>query len=242
MKNNLSKIVLCNIITIVLSSAVYSQGINSYQENRPPDNQSLAINTQKNDEVREEKAKFFLFGKKKYSQAASFNPDADYVAKVDGKTFVKRNGKFLPVRHERIVGEMKVMREGKIIKKDGSVSFLEEGEAMTMEGYVVEADETAILKERVSVMDEGYNALQESKWEMQDALFMLNLKAMLMDKKMNLVNQKMMLMMEYMDKPHLTYRAIREYRENISLLDTAILDTDSDIREINDLLQGMDEE
>lgn len=245
MEKSILKIVLCNLITLVLSASVYSQDKNI---ERPAisEGKLIAFNTLVNKkakeaiskEAREDKVLIPLMKMKVTAKNATFNSKADYITIVDGKAFVKKNGKFLPVGNERVVAGMKVHQSGRIEKKDGSARMLQEGEAMTMDGTVVKANQTAILKEQVRTLYETCNALNESKWKSQDEIGMLKRKALLMNKKMDLVNQKMMLTVEFMENNSKTHQDREEYKESISLLDKAIENTETDIREIDEVMPG----
>jgi len=255
MEKNILKIVLCNLITLVLSASVYSQDKNSiYGQDKNKDGveiseaKLIALNMLVKKKAKEaskeviskegkdEKVLIPLMKKKAVAKNATFNSKADYITMIDGKAFVKKNGKFLPVANERVVGEMKVHHSGKIEKMDGSAEVLQEGEAMTMDGYIVKANQTEILKERVRTLYETCNSLNESKWRMQDEVGMLKRKSILMNKKMDLVNQKMILMMDYIGNTTKTHQEREEYQESISLLDKAIKDAEIDIREIDELM------
>jgi hypothetical protein len=248
MEKSILKIVLCNLITLVLSASVYSQDKNKEKADISQV-KLIALNTLVSNkakeviskEAKEEKVMPPLMKKKVVAKKATFNSKADYITMVDGKAFVKKNGKFLPVSNERVVGGMKVHQSGRVERKDGSASILQEGEAMTMEGTVVKVNQTTILKEQVRTLYETCNTLKESKWKTDDEVGMLKRKSILMNKKMDLVNQKMMVMVEYMENSSKTHQDREEYQESISLLDKAIENTEIDIREIDELMPKEDQ-
>lgn len=236
---------MCNIITMAVSFSVYAQpgsgqGSNDKMKvevitmNKDPYAETMLISEKKSEKSKEDKKS--NNARAASSEKTSMGAQAEYITKVDGKIFVKKNGKFLHVQNERMVEDMKVMCDGKIIMEDGSQEYLLEGEAMTMEGSIMKADEVRVLKERVREIDETCTALNKSNWEMLDVIQMLRVKTKLMDEKMDLVNHKLILMVDHMSKNHKTRKEIEEYEENISLLDAAIQNADIDIREIENLM------
>lgn len=133
---------------------------------------------------------------------------------------------------------MKVNTEGRVIKEDGSEAILKDGEAMTVEGQLVKSKEKDFLKERIKMNYDEVVSLEQSKWEMQETIFMFVLKARLMDQKMDLINQKMMIVLDFMNKPKNKRKHLREYIENIAVLDEAIKEVDFKIREVDALMNG----
>jgi hypothetical protein len=229
------KLLLCYVVTLALSISVYGQ---ENKEVKVNEEQLISLSTKDKNKVKDKEGDSKVkrvFAKKR---RGSFNATSDYIVLVDGKPFVNKNGTFLPVKSERVVGSMKVNASGKVVNKDGAEILLNEGEAVNMKGETAKANEAVILKKRVRLMDENLQTLEKTSFETYDNFRMLNYKVKWMNTKMDLANQKTLLMLEYISKPKMNHKEIEEYRDNLEKIDEAMEFAEYKIKDVEKLMCG----
>jgi hypothetical protein len=67
--------------------------------------------------------------------------DEDMIMMKDGRVMIVRNGEMVPMEEEMTMSDGKrVSMDGKVVMPDGTSRFLMEGEAMDMDGRLVDAE------------------------------------------------------------------------------------------------------
>jgi len=170
------------------------------------------------------------------SQIQPLDPDKDYVIMTEGETYIRKNGKLMEVKNDRMIEGMRVTPQGKVFKRDGSQCILENGQALTMEGKVIKINESQFLSERMKAMQEQCMAMMEASIETEQNLSMMNEKIRLLNKKTELLNKKMNLVNQQMSKGK------KVSKDEQETLNQTMAGLDQELRDTEVKLQQLDEE
>lgn len=215
MKNNMIPPVIFSIITLMMSFSVYGQnsvqGVSYEQKTKKVKNKVV----------------------KTGSAVTGLSEDKDYILMMDGEAYVRRSGRLVKVESEKLVEGVRVNANGKVVKKDGTVLLLKNGEALDTDEKLVYFDETKMMREVIRMMNGQYTSLSSISRQMEDKMSLLNAKITLLNKKTELMNQKMSLMRKHDHARRMTKAQaqmindeIRKLEEEMSSLDLLLKELD----------------
>jgi hypothetical protein len=163
------------------------------------------------------------------------DPSKEYALIMNGKTFIKKNQTLNAVDTKTSMGEMEVSPDGKITRKDGSVTSLKEGEAMSTEGYIVVFDPADLMHEKMKQMDQEHAMMMNDKKNLEQTMMLMNQKMDLINRKTNLVNEKMKMMVQMMDEKNK-----KSSKEKIEGLNRGIIQLDQEITNAEAKIEQLD--